>query len=193
MSSRLKLILLIAAVVAFGIVLALVLRSRLVRRGPAPATIAPTAVPSLPAPEKPEALPAGLATTTPKAPALGSVEASQEEVKNMARLFAERYGSYGPETNFQNLKDVEPMVTATMAAYLDTVTGLPLLGGNPVTTVTRAISAEIRQWSDARALVGVTTQREETTGGTQTVIYQPLRVLLLKASGEWKVDGAWWE
>jgi len=116
--------------------------------------------------------------------------------RQMAELFAERYGSYSNQGDYQNLRDLLPVMTARYRqeteAYLQTAeaaTGQPYVG---VTSV--KISTDVRSITDDDAVIAVTLQQAKTTGTDAPVLgYRTLRMELKLVGSDWRVDKAAWE
>jgi len=166
--------------------------------------------PKPPAPAVPAA-PTSTAETEPAAPAapaknplnaapnvVAAAPGSTAAVQ-IAELFAERYGSYSNQGDFQNLTDLLPIMTAKYRAeteaYLATATPSDASNYQGVTSV--KISSEIRAYSQSAgtATVAVTLQQQKTTGASPTpaISYRSLRMDLKLVGTDWKVDSATWE
>ena len=118
-------------------------------------------------------------------------------VETVAKLFVERYGSYSTEAQFQNVKDVLPIVTAAYGAQLQAQ-----IAGAPTPTAyygvdTVVLSVAVDQMDDAAgtAHAKVSTQRNESKGSPQnvTVSYQTMVLTFAKEGGQWKVASSKWE
>ena len=114
----------------------------------------------------------------------------------LAKLFTERYGSYSNEADFQNIRDVIPLMSKTFAATTtaDLATKKIPTGFYGITT--RVITVKVLKNDDkaGMALVDVDTQRQEETGSAQntSVKYQTIELAFVKESGVWLVDSATW-
>lgn len=164
---------------------------------PAPATPAePTSTTETAAPAAPAA-----PAKNPLNPAPTAVEAAPGTTAavQVAEFFAERYGSYSNQGDFQNLRDLLPIMTASYRAkteaYLATATPADIANYQGITSV--KISSEIRSYSAAAgtAVVAVMLQQQKTTGTSPTpaISYRSLKVGLKLVGQEWKVDSADWE
>jgi hypothetical protein len=117
----------------------------------------------------------------------------------IAELFAERYGSYSNQGDFQNLTDLLPVMTAKYRAeteaYLATAATSDTSNYQGVTSV--KISSEVRAYSQAAgtATVAVLLQQQKTAGTSPTpaISYRSLRMELKLVGTDWKVDSATWE
>lgn len=116
------------------------------------------------------------------------------EVMSLARTFAERYGSWSTDSNFQNLRDVTPLVTDALRATFEAT----IAKGADTTvfkgTETKAINVTIKSLTAAAANVDVQTQRVETDEALKRVVsYHVLSLKLIKKGQYWLVDTATWQ
>lgn len=126
------------------------------------------------------------------APAVAGATASRQ----MAELFAERYGSYSNQGDYQNLRDLLPVMTARYRreteAFLATASPTPGQTFEGVTSV--KISTDVRSMGASDAVIAVTLQQERRSGtAAPTVGYRTLRMELEKVGSDWRVDKAAWE
>ncbi len=121
-------------------------------------------------------------------------------LKNTARSFAELFGSFSTEGNFQNIVDSEYYMTASVKAWAETnvveMRAKPRTGEFSGTT-TRAIFEPVVTAYDkaaGTATVTVKTRRIETgaTIGNQNVYYQDLTLEFVKVGDGWKVNRFTW-
>lgn len=161
---------------------------------------------SLAAPEEPQAEPFVPAETGEEPVVRETFEnpliASEPEVQGstaaqqMAELFAERYGSYSNQGDYQNLRDLLPVMTAryrsSTEAFLATAESAP---GQPYEGVTSVkISTEVRSIDEDSAVIAVTLQQSRVAGAaTPTIGYRTLRMELEIVGTDWRVDKAVWE
>jgi hypothetical protein len=198
-------------VIAVVIILALLLLGLwfwLTRRtpaAPAPAPAAPTtnAAPKPGLPTAPGSAPTNISytDTNTAAPAPKPAAPQPEAVaKKLAMWFAERYGSYSVQGDFGNIVDLEPVMSARMAAeqqaYVDAQRAQARPQGQSGTS-TVALNGTVKSMDDAggSASVLVKTQRTSYVGTAVkgTTKYQDILIGLVKESGGWKVDSAVWQ
>jgi len=118
------------------------------------------------------------------------------ELISFAKLFAERYGSYSNQANFQNIRDVIPLMSASFGS----VTEKALLnkkapeGFYGITTRVITVKVVSKDETAGTATIDLTTQREEekTSAQNTSVKYQDIEMTFVKESGVWKVDSATW-
>ncbi|MFH1405350.1 MAG: hypothetical protein ABIH21_04635 [Patescibacteria group bacterium] len=118
-------------------------------------------------------------------------------IQALAKTFVERYGSFSFESEFENLRDVMPLMTDSYAA--DMANKIKSMTASEVfySISTRVITTDVEELDEQEgvAKVIVTTQREEAAGSPQDrkVRYQPIVLTFKKISGIWKVASAIWE
>jgi len=118
-------------------------------------------------------------------------------VTTTAKLFVERYGSYSNEANFQNVRDVIPVMSQAFAAatLADLANKKASTGFYGVTT--NVITADVVSQDESKgtAVIDLSTQRVEENGSAQnkTTKYQKIQLTLVKESGVWLVDSAKWQ
>lgn len=142
----------------------------------------------------------GAQTQTPGAgnpPVANSAVTPFAAIEATARSFAERWGSFSTESDFQNVRDVYPVMTDSMRSWAERYVAQERekqRGGEFFGVTTRAMNAEILSEADGVIRVAVTTQREETKGASAPRrYYQTMEVALVKNGAGYMVDGAWWK
>lgn len=134
----------------------------------------------------------GTATVTPAVSAATTVEA-------MARSFAERFGSYSNQGNFENLTDLYPFMTAKMQAWAEnfiaknktqTTAAVEYLG-----VTTKALSTKIVKQEKNKIIVTVSASRRESTATqiNSKIYMQDLQLVFVKDRDLWKVDEVGWK
>jgi uncharacterized membrane protein len=129
------------------------------------------------------------------------VQDPEEEVaatgsRQMAEIFAERYGSYSNQGDYQNLRDLLPIMTARYRqeteAFLSTAETTPGQTFEGVTSV--KISTDVRSSDEDSAVIAVTLQQERRIGSAPpTIAYRTLRMELQLVGEDWRIDKAAWE
>jgi hypothetical protein len=194
MSERNRLLAVIALIVAaFLVIVALILRLFFLR-------------PAAPEPEpEPEATeePVGLESTGAVPPPTLDVnpfaivdrpvvEATPVEVDvaSVASLFVERYVSYSNQSDYQNLRDLLPLMTDRFRAETEAkLDAAPPGGGEYVGVTGTRISSKIDDQTAAAARVSVSVQETKTVGSkAPEVSYKTYAVRLVKAGTDWKID-----
>lgn len=116
----------------------------------------------------------------------------------MAELFAERYGSYSNQGDYQNLQDLLPVMTSSYRSktedFLESVAGSPPAESYEGYTATKVSSEELA-YNEAAGTATyeiVLQQLKVTDGGESQIEYPVLQLRLKKLGDEWKVDKADW-
>lgn len=119
-----------------------------------------------------------------------SVDPKELEVKQLATLFVERFGSFSNQNNQQNYKDVVPLMTASMANWAvtqNTTTSLDYYG-----VTTNVVAANLKESTDTTATVEVGVQEVIETKSEQKIQYRTGQVQMVKEGNTWKVSGLYW-
>lgn len=142
----------------------------------------PAPAPSSVATPVPEGLPAKTATP---------LEAEQNGVQQLAKVLVERYGTYSSDNNWQNIKDVQALVTKSFWSKLSgQINGASAPGFVGVTT--KVIGTNLTNWSETKAAVALTTVRTEEKNGKITTYYQNADVEMIKQGEQWLADKLTW-
>lgn len=189
--ARIFIIVSLAVLAVLGVVLFLIVRSR-------PTTAPVTAVP---AEEnvigkdnfQPVNLPATAtlpATVSPHAAT--TEEAVKNYIRQQAKTFIERYGSYSSENNYDNIREVESLVTGSLWKTLSARLNVKP-AGTFVGVTTRVFSTELTAYEKDKATVALKTVKTETKGETVNDYQQDATVNLVKSGDKWLVDGFEWK
>lgn len=123
--------------------------------------------------------------------------AEQEEsasIGNLARSFTERMGSYSPSSNYDNLRQLFPLMSPTLRAWADGV--ITRGGATEMSVRTNAFSAteDTAQRSAEKRVYAVATQREirENATATPKTVYQKAQVTVVKSGNTWLVESVTW-
>ena len=165
----------------------------------------PTAVPaaeqvgSLPATvPTPAAQPAEPETAPAPTAAAISEAVERETVAALAKSFSERYASHSTASDFSNVEDLLPLMTADFAATsrasIDAGRAKASAAKTFSATASRALRATVTAY-DGEALTAkadVLLQVQELTSGAATgsVSYRTMALALAKDDGTWKVASA---
>lgn len=134
--------------------------------------------------QAPVGLPAKIPTT---------LEVQKNGVVQLAKVFVERYGTYSTDNNFQNIKDVEDLVTDSLWSAISAPISAKNMNQNFVGVTTKVISADLTSWSDTKATVEIKTTRVEEKNGAMSSRYQNATVEMIKVSSGWLVDKMMWK
>lgn len=135
-----------------------------------------------------------LPSPTPSAPVRAP------DAQALARSFTERFGSFSNQSNFENIRELSPLMTPLMQAWADRfiadakakeVHGAPYYG-----ITTRAVQTNVKMLDErlGDAEIMVKTSRREVKGDAAPLVrYQDLVLTMKKIEGEWKVERASWK
>ena len=144
-------------------------------------------------------LPAGTNTNTPpgfvsvepeEVKQLTPTEMEQQYVRQLARLFVERFGSYSNQNRNQHIDEAKPLATEQMAEWVEKQRLSQERTYSGVTT--RVIEHRLDSFQDGQATVAIGVQELHEGVDTSTV-YRHGTVRLVKEGETWKVDGLFWE
>jgi hypothetical protein len=125
-------------------------------------------------------------------------EISKESLARLAASFAERFGTFSNQANFDNIKDLELLMTDSMRVwsqdYIDKLKSEETSGEFYAIT-TKAINSQVVNFDEAngQAEVKVVTQRQEVKGKAEPqTFYQDIVLHFQKQGDKWKVDSIEW-
>jgi len=196
MSRRNKILIIVVLVlVALALAYWLFLAPRLRGGGGVPKT-------NVNVPLEPLALPPGSTTVSAVVPEASREEKLRSEISRLAAAFAERFGSYSNQGDFENLLDLKSLMTGNMQTWVDNFVAENKAGQTDNTVyfgvTTKSVSLETISIDEAagEARIKVRTQRREASGTMSDnvrIYYQDLELSFKKVGGEWKVDEATWK
>ena len=113
-------------------------------------------------------------------------------VRQLSRIFVERFGSYSNQNNNQHIKDVDPLLTPTMRRWVQSQNQQQSNDYEGQTT--KLISSSVTSFiQEASAEVQIGVQQEKTIGNSTETVYRDGRVELLYQNGKWLIDGLYFE
>jgi hypothetical protein len=130
------------------------------------------------------------------------IDVTEDDLKQMAASFAERFGSYSNQSNFGNIEDLKIFMTKKMQVWADNFVEeqrtKSQFSGIYYGITTKAVSEEAKTFDDDAGVssIIVSTRRREasnTTNNTTNVFNQTIKVDFIKENGAWKVDSALWQ
>ncbi len=125
-------------------------------------------------------------------------EKVEVSVKSVVTTFVERFGSFSNHANFFSVEDIVPMMTSSMASWVQN-TYLPTLRreydpqGFYYSVQTTAPVVRILKEEGNYMEIMVETQRVEDREGQKQNFNQAIKIDLVKSGEEWLVDGAFWQ
>ena len=128
-------------------------------------------------------------------PVADPVEQSKADAVNMAKFFVEMLGSYSSGTQFQNVVDLQPMMTGSMEAWSnDFMTrNLADLESSQEKITTKVMQVESAVVDDNSAKINLVTRRSRADNTGESNFSQSAEVDLIKTNGAWKVDNLAWK
>ncbi|MFA6534256.1 MAG: hypothetical protein WCT37_03725 [Patescibacteria group bacterium] len=138
---------------------------------------------------------ADTAVTKDNASTLDAAAQTEISLERQAASFAERFGSYSNQNNFENFRDLLPLMTDSMKAWTEKQMSQPRATGAYWGVTTRAFTVKIAETGKDSVSFLITTQRRESGADTnQTKSYnQDLKLTYVKTGDQWLVDGAFWQ
>jgi hypothetical protein len=120
------------------------------------------------------------------------LEAVKNGVKQLAKVFIERYGSYSSDNNAQNIKEVQALVTADLWRSIQPSTN-PKKPTEFLGVTTKVAYMEMSSWSDTQAEVKFKAIRTQDKNGVISSSQQAATVSLVKQGTSWLVNKFVWQ
>ena len=123
----------------------------------------------------------------------------EDNLKFKAASFAERFGSFSNQSNFQNIIDLKFFMSDNMKrwanSYVTELRQKHLDRSEFYNIITKAITEEIKELDleKGTAVVLVHTIRNENKGNQTSRFNQDIIIKFIKEKGAWKVDSAHWQ
>src|SRR3989339_553194 len=125
-------------------------------------------------------------------PALTTLEAEQNSVRQLARIFTIRYNSYSTDANYQNIREVQSLVTDNLWAQISKPLAGNSVSANFLGVTTNVIGTELLSWGSDVAVVAVKTTSVQDKNGVESNLARSGTVNLVKTDGQWLVDKFAW-
>lgn len=127
---------------------------------------------------------------------VSSEETQKNATEQIAKIFFERFNSYSSESQYQNIRDVQSLVTKSYWSQLSAKLPTTKPAENVITpfysTITKAYSSKLSQWGDNKAVVDlqvkITEEKNDVVGNRD----QQAKVYLINENGTWLVDKFEW-
>ncbi|MBI2551093.1 hypothetical protein HYV73_01990 [Candidatus Uhrbacteria bacterium] len=114
----------------------------------------------------------------------------------VATTFTQRYGSFSCEANYQNLRDVLPLLTPSFAGEIQTIIDKNAPCIDFYTQTTRVITVSVKTRDDAlgTATVEINTQQDiaELSPQNHRLTYRIITLEMKKIGDSWRVASAVW-
>lgn len=123
-----------------------------------------------------------------------SIETQQKAVQNLAKIFVERYNTFSTDANYQNVKDLQTLVTPKYWQLLSAkIPKQPLNNTTSISSFTQALGATIASWGEKEASVDLQVKITEEKNGVSSKRDQQATVTLVKSDNNWLVDSFSWK
>jgi len=130
-------------------------------------------------------------------PKLTEEEKSEEQLQTLARVFAERFGTFSNQAGFTNLDDIQSLLTEEMqqwvAAQKTQMSKKYPLDSEYYGVTTSAPIVKTDSYSQDKAVMLVTTQRTEKKNSESKTFEQKIKVEFVNIDGNWLINGAYWQ
>ncbi len=127
---------------------------------------------------------------------MSSEETQKNAAEQIAKIFFERFNSYSSESQYQNIRDVQTLVSKSYWSQLSTKLPSTKPASNVVapfsSTITKAYSSKLSQWSDVAAVVDLQVKITEEKNNLVSNRDQQAKVYLINENGSWLVDKFEW-
>jgi len=128
----------------------------------------------------------------PQIKPLSDLETQQNAARQVAKIFAERYGSYSTDSNFENIRELEVLSTSRLWSSLSKQIKTSSAGSGFVGVTTKVFSSEIADWKTDSAQITIMAIRNETKNNATTQTRVSAKVGAVKSGDKWLVlDFAW--
>ena len=120
-------------------------------------------------------------------------EMEKNAAKQLSKIFIERYATYSTDLPYQNIKDVESMVTENYWKNLSAVINDSFETTNFVGVTTKAISSSFVSWDKTEAVLNVGVVETKDESGEVNKTNKNVIVNVVKIGDDWLVSGFSWE
>lgn len=133
-------------------------------------------------------------------PEISEEEKLKAQLTKMSSAFAERYGSYSNESDFENLEDLMTFMSSSLKSKTENFIREKRVEASAQAIyygiTTKSLKTELISFSPetGRATFKVSTQRQEIIGSSANarVYYQDIELEMIKEGGVWKINKAIW-
>lgn len=119
------------------------------------------------------------------------VEPGETYLKQLARIFVERFSSYSNQNENQHIEDVLSLATVSMQRWL--VTQRIDRSNNYEGVTARVIASFVEDFNEESAVVVIEVQQVLKDNVSEKTEQRSGRVNLEKVNDEWKVSGFFWD
>ena len=120
---------------------------------------------------------------------IDSAASEDNTVRQLAKIFVERFNTYSSDDIYRNIRDVENMVTAEYWKKISLPLTRPI---NPPATfvalTTKVLAITSSNVLSGQALVVLKAEKSSTSGAATTDSYADFSVSLVKSDGSWLIN-----
>lgn len=127
-------------------------------------------------------------------------EWSAEDLRKFAASFAERFGSFSNQANYENVTLAKNFMSQAFSKWADDYVAEKTkekYSGSYYGMTTTALVSEVKQYDkdagQAQVMVKTTRRENNDSAGTSKDFNQDILISLIKENGEWKIDNAEWQ
>jgi hypothetical protein len=108
-------------------------------------------------------------------------------IVNTSRYFVERFGSFSTGAAWQNIEDIQTVVTPQVYADLESLRASINQTQDNYILSTKSLSVNVQSQTENSATVLVQTQKREISGDSERIFYQDITLQLVKQSDTWLI------
>lgn len=123
---------------------------------------------------------------------LTATEKEQIAARQTAKLFFERYNTYSTDGNFENIREVEPLVAAALWKQLSARIKPVSASASFVAMDTQVVATSIASWSDKAATILLSCRISDEKNSQITTRVQDAKVSVTRGSTGWLVEKFEW-
>lgn len=117
-----------------------------------------------------------------------TLEAEQNGVRQLAKVFVERYNTFSSDNNYDNIRDVEELVTPTLWSKISGRLTSPQPEGEFTAVTSEIMNTTLSDWSANRATVTLNGRKLTESNGQTTETMQTVTVVMVKLGTNWLAD-----
>lgn len=129
-------------------------------------------------------IPAGVTVKPPT-----EEEIQDESIKQLAKVFLERFNTYSTDNSYQNVRDVKSLVTSEYWKKISANINNNSPAQEFTAVTTKVVSIEDLVKDSEKASVVLKTQKSTEKSSGNTISYSEFTVSLQKTGGTWKISG----
>ena len=124
---------------------------------------------------------------------ISSAEKDRRSFENTAKFFIEMLGSYSPDANFQNIIDLESLMTQKMQTWAENFIIGNRDNGSKESITTTVTNSKILNYSSNSGTILFNTRRNKLIDNNVENYNQDVKVDLIRMGSDWKIDNVSWQ